>query len=35
MDIGKVYLRSIVKKTFHICNFNSKPISIHLNTNNL
>ncbi len=35
LDIGKVYLRSTVKKTFHICNFNSKPISIQLNINNL
>lgn len=24
-----------MKKTFHICNFNSKPISIELNVNNL
>jgi len=35
IDIGKIFLRSITKKTFHICNFNSKPISIELNINNL
>lgn len=35
IDFGKVYLRSMVKRVFHIFNFNAKPISVQLNTNNL
>jgi hypothetical protein len=30
IDLGNIFLRSLQKKAFHICNFNPKPISIRL-----
>ena len=32
IDLGNIFLRSVQKKAFHICNFNPKPISIRLET---
>jgi hypothetical protein len=32
IELGSIFLRSLQKKAFHICNFNQKPISIRLET---
>ena len=35
IDFGNVFLGVILTKTFHICNFNLKPISIQLETHGI
>lgn len=34
INFGEVFVQTPQKKTFHICNFNSKPISIQLEVKN-
>jgi len=33
IEVGNILLRSSLRKTFHICNFNPRPIAIRLETN--
>lgn len=35
IDFGNVFLGVVLTKTFHICNFNLKPISIQLETHGI
>ena len=35
IDFGNVFLGVTLNKTFHICNFNLKPISIQLETHGI
>ena len=34
MQLGEVFIKTPIKRTFHICNLNSKAISIQLETRN-